>query len=112
VRKLETVGITCFKADRDIRLASDWAGAIQDAILNCKVFLSVLTPRFLTSPRVDIEAGAAKSPRKSVIPALRYVDRNNVPESFRRFQSIVVETEQQLNELILKISEICEPDSK
>jgi hypothetical protein len=30
VKKLETLGISCFKADRDVRLASDWAGAIQN----------------------------------------------------------------------------------
>lgn len=112
VRKLEAKGITCFKADRDVRLASDWAGAIQDAIRKCKVVLSMLTPRFLTSPWVDIEAGSAKAFRKTLIPAIRYIDRSDVPESFRHLQSIVVETEEQLRELISRLTEICIPDGE
>jgi len=32
VRKLESIGVTCFKADRDVRFASDWVGAILSAV--------------------------------------------------------------------------------
>lgn len=112
VSKLEAMDIPCFKADRDVRLASDWAESIQGAIRSCRVVLSVLTPRFLTSPWVDIEAGAAKAFGKSLIPAIRYIDRNDVPESMRNLQSIVVETEQQLSELTSIISEIFRPNNK
>jgi len=76
------------------------------------VVLSVLTPRFLKSHWVDIEAGAAKACGKILIPAIRYIDRNDVPESFRNLQSIKVENEEQLSVLISRIREICQPDNK
>ncbi len=106
VAKLEDARISYFKADRDIQPATDWAEAIWEAIRSCRVFLSVLTPRFIKSRWFDLEGGAAWASRKTVLPVLRYVDRSDVPVPFDRFQSIVVENDQQLSELIAKLREL------
>ena len=106
--KLAEAHITHFKADRDIRPASDWGEAIWDAIRVCRVFLPILTPRFITSRWCDLEGGAACASKKTVLPVLRYVERSDVPVPFNRFQSIVVENSEQLDDLITKLREMCE----
>ena len=108
VTKLEEVGVTCFKADRDIRLASEWAESLLDAIRQCRVVVSILTPRFLESRWLDFEAGAAKAIQKPLVPVLRYVDRSQIPESLRSFQSMVVESQAQLEQLVSKVKTMCE----
>ena len=83
--KLTASGISHFKADRDIRLAADWGEEIWEAIRGCRVFLPILTPRFVESRWCDLEGGAACASRKKVLPVLRYVDRGNVVAPFNRF---------------------------
>ena len=46
--------------------------------------------------------------KKTVLPVLRYVERSDVPVPFNRFQSIVVENSEQLDDLIAKLREMCE----
>jgi hypothetical protein len=69
--------------------------------------VSVLTPRFFDSPWFYLEAGAACASKKVVLPVLRYVDRSDVKTPFDRFQSMTVESSQQLGELVEKLRELC-----
>jgi len=105
--KLAEAGITFFKADRDIQPASDWGEAIWDAIRGCRVFLPILTPRFIASRWCNLEGGAACASKRMVLPVLRYVEPSDVPVPFSRFQSIVVENSEQLDGLIAKLREAC-----
>lgn len=105
--RLAEAGITFFKADRDIQPAFHWAEAIWEAIRGCRVFLSVVTPRFIKSRWFDLEVGAACASNKKVLPVLRYVDQCDVPVPFDRFQSLVVENTEQLGDLIRELRELC-----
>jgi hypothetical protein len=49
----------------------------------------------------------SEGPREPVLPVLRYVEPTDVPVPFSRFQSIVVENSDQLDELIAKLREMC-----
>jgi len=107
IDRLAEVGVTYFKADRDVQPVSDWAEAIWEAIGSCRVFLSVLTPRFLQSDWCKFEGGAACASKKMVLPVLRYVEQNDVPEPFSRFQSMIVESGEQLDSLVEELKELC-----
>ena len=107
--KLTDAGIIHFKADRDIQPASDWGETIWEAIRGCRVFLSILTPRFMKSRWRDLEGGAACASKKIVLTVLRYVERSDVRPPFDRFQSVTVENGEQLDDLIVTLKEMCIP---
>ena len=104
---LTKAGVAWFKADRDIRPASEWGEAIWRAICDCRIFLSVLTPRFINSRWCDLEGGAACASKREVMPVLRYVNPHDVPVPFSRFQAAVVENSEQLQRLIAVLKERC-----
>jgi len=103
---LAASGITCFKADRDIDPASDWDESIWDAIRGCRVFVSVLTPSFLKSRWLDLEVGAAKVTKKDILPILRGISPDDLPHPFDRIQSVLVESEPQMIELVKRLEAI------
>ena len=105
--KLARAGITHFKADRDIRSASDWCEAILDEIRGCRVFLSVLTPRFLESRWREFEGGAACASKKKVVTALRYVEPQDLSPPYDRWQSMKVETGEQVDQLVETLKQLC-----
>ena len=106
-RNLHSAGISHFKANRDIRPTLDWSQEIWEAIRGCRVFLPILTPRFFESDWCKFEGGAACASKKQVLPVLRYVTQENVPEPFGRFQSAVVETSEQLGQLVEELQRLC-----
>jgi hypothetical protein len=107
-KKLTEAGITHYKADRDIRPATDWGEAIWEAIRSCRVFLCILTPRFIKSRWRDLEGGAACASNKQVLTVLRYVERSDVQPPFDRFQSVIVENAKQLDGLIVTLKQMCD----
>ena len=46
---IEEHGIRCFKANRDIEPAADWADRIWSVLRDCRVMVSVVTHRFINS---------------------------------------------------------------
>lgn len=98
--KLEAAGINCFKADRDIEPASHWNESIWTAIRDCEVFLLVVTHKYLHSRWFDLEGGAAMASRKKVLLMLRHVERSEIPVPFDRFQSVDVQSNRQLDQLV------------
>jgi hypothetical protein len=106
--KLADARITFFKADRNIRGSSDWTEEIWKAIRGCRVFASILTPQFIRSRWCHLEGGAACALKKDILPVLFGVDRRDVPEPFNRFQPIAVENSAQLDELVKRLTELCE----
>jgi TIR domain-containing protein len=104
--KLRLAGMECFLAERDVQLAADWASRIWDAIRACPVVLLVVTPRFFETRWFHLECGAACAAGKTIVPVLRYVDRSKLQPPLDRFQSQVVETEGQLNDLIANLRTI------
>jgi hypothetical protein len=90
-------------AERDIEPASVWAEATWELIRHCKVFLCIVTPEFLKSRWFLLEAGAACACQKKVFLALRYVKTKKVPVPLDRFQSLIVQNNEQLGTLITKL---------
>lgn len=108
IEQLDREGVTHFTANRDIQAAADWSEVIWDAIGSCHVFLLIMTPRFKESRWSDLESGAACGSKKKVLTALRYVERNELLPPLDRFQSMVVENNEQLNALVDTLKCLCQ----
>jgi len=101
--KLTEIGVSNFKADRDIQPASDWAESIWEAIRRCSVFLIVLTPKFLKSQWRLLEGGAALASKKPVLTILHGVHQKQVDQLFSRWQPIQVGPDNDLNPVLKAI---------
>ncbi len=72
---LESSGITCWIAPRNILSGSSWAAAIVDAIPHSRLFLLVLSPHVLSSPHVETEVRTAfdrKAKDEAKLPILPF----------------------------------------
>jgi hypothetical protein len=65
---LESRGIRCWMAPRDVRPAQDWSEAIIDAIGDCTVFLLVLSVHSNQSEQVKREVQNAVGEAKPLLP--------------------------------------------
>jgi TIR domain len=68
VEWLESHGIDCWIAPRDVRPASDWAEEIVDAIAGARVMVLVFSASANTSPQVRREVERAVHRRVAVLP--------------------------------------------
>jgi hypothetical protein len=65
---LETIGIRCWIAPRDIEFGADWTAGITQGIASCKVFVLVFSDSANTSDHVRREVAKAFSLGLAVIP--------------------------------------------
>jgi hypothetical protein len=96
-------GLTCFMAEKDIGVATQWQPAIHAALLRARWVLLLLTPRSLERPWVLLEIGAAWALRKDLIPALVHVSPEDLVEPVRRYQARVIETAAQRISLVKEL---------
>ncbi len=64
---LETRGIRCWIAPRDIKPSDSWASAIVEAIRNCPIFLLILSSHANSSDQVPREVAQAASSGKQLL---------------------------------------------
>ena len=67
-KKLESEGISCWYAPRNIQPGEEWADAISAALRQCKVMLLIFTDASNNSNQVLREVGLAVDFKKSIIP--------------------------------------------
>ena len=67
-RRLESAGIKCWYAPRDIRPGEEWANAITNALQQCKVMILIFSKNSNDSVQVLREAGLAVDYKKTIIP--------------------------------------------
>jgi formylglycine-generating enzyme required for sulfatase activity len=65
---LESAGISCWIAPRDIEPGTDYPAAIVDAVTSCSVLIVLLTENALSSPHILSEVGHAFNRKKRIIP--------------------------------------------
>jgi hypothetical protein len=100
----EQMGITCFMAERDIVVASEWQDSIRAALLGSKRVLLLITPRSINRPWIWMETGAAWALGKPLIPALSHVEPNDLLDPIRRYQARTIETIAQRRALINELA--------
>jgi len=104
--KLDEVGLRCFMADRSILAAGEWEPQLREAMLASDMVLVLMTPRSKDSLWVAAEAGAAWVLQKRLIPALMFVEPQQLFEPLRKYQARIVETPEQTAALIRELQEI------
>ena len=100
---LESNGLRCFMAEKDIQLATEWQDSIRDALMGSKRVLVLLTPRSINRPWVLMETGAAWALGKPLIPALSHVAPSELLDPIRRYQGRVIETTAQRQALVQEL---------
>jgi len=65
---LESAGISCWIAPRDIEPGTDYPAAIVDAVASCSVLIVLLTENAVSSPHILSEVGHAFNSKKRIIP--------------------------------------------
>lgn len=67
-QRLESEGIRCWYAPRDIRPGNEWADAITNALKQCRAMILIFTDRSNNSNQVLREVGLAVDFKKQIIP--------------------------------------------
>lgn len=67
VRALESAGLRCWVAPRDIPAGRSWANAIVDGVASCPVLVVLLTGYSAASPEVQREVELASDGRKHML---------------------------------------------
>lgn len=68
VNKLESAGISCWYAPRDIRPGREWADTITKALQDCRMVVLIFTENSNTSAQVLREVGLSVDFKKEIIP--------------------------------------------
>ncbi len=100
---LESNGLRCFMAAKDIQIAAEWQDSIREALMGSKRVLVLLTPRSINRPWVLMETGAAWALGKPLIPALSHVATSELLDPIRRYQGRVIETRVQRQALVQEL---------
>jgi len=104
-QKICKAGLKCFMYDRDTSIADKWEAEIRGAILDATYMLLLITPYSKDSPWLHYEAGAGWIEEKNVIPALRYVKHDDLIDSIKQFQGVVIETPKQIDEFVKTLAD-------
>lgn len=83
---LESAGMTCWIAPRNIPPGTDYPKAIVEAILAAQVLVLVLTDQAAASPNVASEVGHAFNGKKRIIPFR--ISQKPLPEELEYFLSL------------------------
>ena len=81
--KIEQVGATYFRDDRDIHGGDDIPDEIRAQIVACDEFLVLLTPESLDRQWVILEIGAAWGLGKRIVPLCYRLDPTKMPDLIR-----------------------------
>jgi len=85
-RALETAGISCWIAPRDIKPGSDYPTAIVEGVQAARVMVLVLTDAAAASPHIASEVGHAFNGKKRIIPFR--ISQKPLPEDLEYFLSL------------------------
>jgi hypothetical protein len=99
--------VPCFLAPISIDPGKRWETKIRRALRQCKVLLMLATPTGITSKWCNWEVGAAWGLDKQIVPALRQISEQQLPEVLRLFQWRWARTREEQETLIRYIKEIC-----
>lgn len=102
---LESEGLRCFVAEKDIRAATVWENEIRAALLGSKRILLLLTPRSVNRSWVLVETGAAWALKKELIPALVQIYPDDLVDPIRKYQARVIETSAQRKNLAKELAD-------
>lgn len=100
VARLQSSGLNCFLAAKDIAPGDNWKAEIRHAIRCSDKVLLLVTPRSKGSVWVTLETGAAWMDEKQLIPLTQFVEPKELGDIPNEYQIHAIETEKQKVELV------------
>lgn len=85
-KELRSSGFNIWLDQLDIPTGSRWDDEVEKALLQCDIFMVILTPRSIASNNVKDEIGYAIDSNKRIMPVL--LENATVPFRLRRFQYV------------------------
>jgi hypothetical protein len=102
--KIESLGASTFRDDRDINGGDDIPEEICQEIKRSQEFLVLFTPASLGRPWILLEIGAAWSWRKRIVPVLCHVEIDPIPEMIKTKKVVKInDFENYLRELLIRV---------
>lgn len=101
--KLQAASLTCFMAEKDIKVSQKWETQIVDALRTADQILILITPRSVSSKWVMLESGAAWVLKKKLVPVLMFCKPDELPEPIKNFQARYIETGSQVDDLVSEL---------
>ncbi len=81
--KLDEIGLTSFRDDRDIRGGDDIPDEIQNEIRRCDELLVLLTPQSIGRVWVMLEIGMALARKRRIVPLLYHISVDPIPDMLK-----------------------------
>ncbi len=103
---LNSVGVRCFMAEKDVVIGQNFQVAIQENLKLSKIVLFLITPHSIDRAWVKTEAGAAWVLEKTIISARMFVKPSEMIDILQNYQSPNIEDRGSQDELIDKITEM------
>jgi hypothetical protein len=85
---LESRGLSCFMASKDMIGGDNFSDRIRDALLSSREVCVVCSPTSVISEWVLTESGAAWALKKLIVPILHRIDVNLLPERLKPLHAI------------------------
>jgi hypothetical protein len=85
-KELKASGFRIWFDQLDIPTGARWDDEIEKALVECEIFMVILTPQSISSNNVKDEVGYAIDSNKRILPIL--LENANVPFRLRRFQYV------------------------
>ena len=102
--KFKAAELRCFLAEKDIAAAERWENRIRDALRASQRILLIITPNSKDSHWVVAEAGAAWVLGKPLVPAIAYVDKNDLITPISSYQTRSIHTPEEIENLVNELS--------
>jgi hypothetical protein len=106
--KLKRKGFDPFLAPASVEPATNWLEAILQGLRDCQAVVFIVTPSALESDFCKLELGAALALGKPIVPALRHVAVEKLPEVLRQFQAIDIQATGYAAQLADRLKGLCE----
>ncbi len=105
--KLKWKGFDPFLAPASVQPAANWLEAILQGLRDCRAIVFIATPSALESDFCKLELGAALALGKPIVPALRHVAVEKLPEVLRQFQTIDIQATGYAAQLADRLKALC-----
>jgi hypothetical protein len=99
--------LSCFLASESLQVGSPWKEGLLDAIRNARVGVVLLTERSVTSQWVMCEVGALWGAGMPIIPVLKGVELEHVPDIVSSFQWYATTHWDAIDALVDRVHQLC-----
>lgn len=107
MKMLTTEGLRCFLASKSIGTGTLWKNEIRNALHESRVVVILLTPNSISSAWVLVEAGAFWALSKPIVPAMQFVNINDLPQIISDHQARDIVSTEDRADFVKEVKRLC-----